>query len=446
MSKKPKKKRIILGILLTLLVLILTAVAVPIVTLYVQYRNISYTPMEPVERTDVYVLPEYPEVIPGSEGITDLPDDPEPSDVPTEELPPEPETAVPETEAAEIPPAPETEAPETAAPETEAAEPPPEPETEVPETDAPPAEPETTAPPVKTETSAPETLPSVTTPAPVQTAPQMNPNNSFANSNTISVYGRTPIYKVEQKDSNIMNILVLGTDSRDVAQDRGRSDTMIVVSYNKKTHEIKLVSLLRDLLVPIEGYNWNRINTAYFYDGVGLSINTVNQLFGLDIQHFIVIDFNGAKDFIDYVGGVDLQLSESEANYVGVPYSSEPTHLDGSAALKHMRNRSSDSDFGRTARQRTVVMAVISKIISEKSLTEILDITQYALGMVKTNLSASSLASLAASVMGSAGKISLQSQNIPYEDAYQFAWYNKMAILSFDIQSTAKRLLEFLYG
>ena len=429
MPEKPKKKRIILRILLILLILLLVVIAVPITILYVQYRTISYTPSAPVERPDSYVIPEYPEVVPGSEGITDLPDDPPTPSAPPEETSMDTDTSEPETDTAEA--------------DTDTTEP----------------SPETTA------SNVPETLPSVTyTPpesdqAPAQTTtasqqnngsppttPKLNPNNSFSNSTkTINVYGRTPIYKVEQTDDDIINILVLGTDSRDVVKERGRSDTMIVVSYNKKTGAIKMVSLLRDMLVPIEGYDWNRINTAYFFDGVGLSINTVNQLFGLDIQHFIVIDFNGAKDFINYIGGIELSLSESEAKFAGVPYSNEPIQLDGSAALAHMRNRSSDNDFGRTGRQQEVIIAVFHKILSEKSLSEILDITKYAMGMVKTNISVTTLTSLAASVVGNAGDISIKSQSLPYQDAYQFAWYKKMAILSFDIQSTAERLHAFLY-
>ena len=67
------------------------------------------------------------------------------------------------------------------------------------------------------------------------------------------------------------------------------------------------------------------------------------------------------------------------------------------------------------------------------------------MGMVKTNISATTLTALAASIVGNAGDISIESQSIPYADAYQFAWYGKMAILSIDIESTAERLLDFLY-
>jgi len=437
MPKKTKKKRIFLWVLLIILVLLIVVIAVPIATLYAQYQSISYVPSIPVERPDSYVFPEYPEVILGSEGITDFPEDPE---VPVES-PDETQGEVDTDEATS-----EESNTELVEPETEM-------ETET-ETSEPPSESSTpeTLPPViyvPTETTPPSTQKPTApqkTKDPVITAPKNNSNNSFGNSsNAISVYGRTPIYKVDQIDSDIINILVLGTDSRNVVKDRGRSDTMIVVSYNKKSGEIKMVSFLRDMLVPIEGYDWNRINTAYFFDGVGLSVNTVNQLFGLDIQHFVVIDLNGARDFIDYIGGVKITLSESEARVIGVTYSKDPILLDGATALLHMRNRSSDSDFGRTERQREVIVAVFNKIIYGKTLSEILDMTKYAMGMVKTNISATTLTSLATSIVANAGNLSIESQSIPYTDAYQFAWYKKMAILSFDIQSTAERMLEFLY-
>lgn len=395
MPKKTKKKRIFLWAMSIIPILLIIVIAVPIAILYVQYQSISYVPSVPVERPDIYVLPEYPEVV---EYETEIETETEPSEPPTE-------SSVPETLPSVIY--------------------------------------------ISTETDAPsEVKPAVSEKSSNQanTTTKYNHNNSFANTaKTINVYGRTPIYKVARKFDNIINILVLGTDSRDVALERGRSDTMIVVSYNQKTGEIKMVSMLRDMLVPIEGYDWNRINAAYSFDGVGLSINTVNQLFGLDIQHFVVVDLNGAKDFINYIGGIELSLSESEAKYVGVPYSAEPMLLDGSAALNHMRNRTSDNDFGRTERQREVIVAVFNKILSEKSLTKILDITKYATGMVKTNISATTLTALVTSIVSKADNLSIESQSLPYTDAYKSAWYKKKAILSFDIQSTAKRMLEFLY-
>ena len=142
-------------------------------------------------------------------------------------------------------------------------------------------------------------------------------NASFGrNENVISVYGKTPIYKVPKKDPDIENILILGTDSRDVTRERGRSDSIIIMSYNRRTGSIKMTSILRDSLVPIEGHGWNRINAAYSFDGVGLAINTINEIFDLDIQRFVVVDFNGVTDFIDKIGGLTINLTKKEAEYL----------------------------------------------------------------------------------------------------------------------------------
>jgi len=280
-------------------------------------------------------------------------------------------------------------------------------------------------------------------------------NASFGrNENAKSVYGKTPIYKVAKKDPNIENILVLGTDSRDVTRERGRSDAMIVLSYNKKTGAIKMVSILRDSLVPIEGRGWNRINAAYSFDGVGLAVNTVNQILDLDIQRFVVIDFNGVTDFIDKAGGVTINLTQAEVNYLTnysggkVKYNVGPNQFNGDRALAYMRIRKIDSDFKRTARQRNVIETLAKKIITEKSLSEIYDLTNFAFGLVKTNISLGELTSVVSDVatnaMGSGLK--MESHNVPFNDAYVYKRYNGMAIISFDINDAARRVNKIIYG
>lgn len=272
---------------------------------------------------------------------------------------------------------------------------------------------------------------------------------SFANSNAVSVYGYTPIYKVAQKDPDVENILVLGTDSRDVTMYRGNSDTMIVFSYNKKKGTVKMVTFMRDALVPIAGHDWNRLNSAYPYDGIGLTVNTINQLFGLDVQEFVIIDFNGTKDFIDHIGGVDINLTAEEAAYyaerTGREFTVGANHLGASDALMHMRNRKIGYDFGRTSRQRDVLTAVLRQIMS-KPITDIYEILNYSFSLVKTNIPLTSLTSLALSVSTQGSNLAISTQQVPYSDAYKNAWYNGLEILSFDIGSTATRINQFLYN
>ena len=280
-------------------------------------------------------------------------------------------------------------------------------------------------------------------------------NASFGrNSNVISVYGKTPIYKVAKKDPNIENILVLGTDSRDVTRERGRSDAMIILSYNKTTGAIKMVSVLRDSLVPIERRGWNRINAAYSFDGVGLAVNTVNQLFDLDIQRFVVVDFNGVTDFIDRAGGITINLTQAEVDYLTnysggkVKYNVGPNNFNGDRSLAYMRIRKIDSDFGRTARQRNVIETLAKKIITEKSITEIYDLANFAFGLVKTNISITELTSVITDVATGAleNGLNMDSQHVPFAGAYSYKRYNGMAIISFNIDDAARRINEFIYG
>lgn len=453
-NKKPKKritplKAVLLAICILLLV-ILIAVGSVVIALAVKYHETSYEYQPPVDREESYVMPDYPELdeSSGAEYIEDT----LPPEYP--ETTPPPETTAPDTEVTTLPeetttiPEETTAIPEetTVVPEesTEIPE-----ETTSPETDPP----ETTSPPPET-TSPPETVPPIintpeTTRAPY--VPPSNPDASFENSpNAVSVYGKTPIYKVSQKDPNIVNILVMGTDSLDITRDRGRSDAMIIVSYNKKTGSVKMTSLLRDALVPIAGYDWNRINTAYYFGGVGLAINTVNEIFDLDIQQFVVIDLNGAKNLINKVGGADVTLTQAEADlynaYWGTKYTAGVNHMEGDHLLGHMRNRAIGSDFERTRRQRDVILALFNKIVKEKSAAEIYDLIDYVFGIVKTNIPFSALTSYATSVIGNLSKIKIESQSVPYSDSFKYAWYRGKAIISFNITDAAKRINKFIYG
>lgn len=281
-------------------------------------------------------------------------------------------------------------------------------------------------------------------------------NASFGrNENVISVYGKTPIYKVPKKDPDIENILILGTDSRDVTRERGRSDSIIIMSYNRRTGSIKMTSILRDSLVPIEGHGWNRINAAYSFDGVGLAINTINEIFDLDIQRFVVVDFNGVTDFIDKIGGLNINLTQKEADYLleksggkGYGYHEGENFMNGDRTLNYMRIRKIDSDFYRAGRQRKVIELVANKIIKEKSIAEIYELTEFAFSLVKTNISFGELSSVIGSIATKAAgrSISMESQTVPYPDDSVNKYYNGMAIKSFDIDNAAVRINKFIYG
>lgn len=290
--------------------------------------------------------------------------------------------------------------------------------------------------------------------------------NSFHNStDEVDVFGNVPIYRETQRDPNIRNILVLGTDSRDVSKERGNSDVMIVLSINKKTKEVRMVSVLRDVLVPIEGHDWNRINAAYRLEGAGLAVNTVNEAFGLDIQEFIVVDFNGVIELIDHIGGIDITLTAAEAQYYsnkhsvlfGNNLSAGSIHMNGDQALAHLRNRTLGTDFERTRRQRDVMIAMLNQVLGQ-SLTQMDSTLDFVLDIIRTNIKATDFLSVGLSIVTNFSS-GVKSMSVPNRSQqgkeYRFASYKGMSILKLldpndptkqmDLTYTERKVREFLY-
>ena len=170
---------------------------------------------------------------------------------------------------------------------------------------------------------------------------------------------KVKIAKEKRKDKDVYNVLLVGTDSRDPDADRGRSDSMMMVSFNKKEGKSTAISFLRDSLVDIDGHGKSRLGHTYAYGGVGLTINTINKTYDLDIQNYITISFDDLVNVIDEIGGVTIYISEEEAEYYrqnGMPdIQAGDVTLTGSQALAHARNRTLGNDFERTRRQRSVM-------------------------------------------------------------------------------------------
>ena len=297
-----------------------------------------------------------------------------------------------------------------------------------------------------------DTDPSGTTEPPVTEPDDTEPDDTTHT--PVNVPG---IYKVNKKDPDIENILILGTDSRNVQKERGRSDSIIVASFNKRTKQVKLVSFLRDTYIPIEGHGWNRINVAYAVGGVALCVNTINDLFGLDIQKFVIVNFSGASTFVDACGGVDMALSQKEINYLlnlkdEFPQNSDGTyHLDGKVALDYMRMRKVDSDFGRTERQRKTMMAIYSQAMARKDVTQIYNLVREGFNLVKTNLKLSEMLDLAQSIISMGSELNIGSESVPPRSTKNLMWSNKYidkksVLWIEDLDEAKKYVVSMIYG
>lgn len=241
-------------------------------------------------------------------------------------------------------------------------------------------------------------------------------------------------------DDHLINIMLVGQDSRDSS--RQRSDAMILCSINPDTGKISLTSFLRDLYIQMpEGYSDTRMNAAYYVGGFPFLYEVMETNFGITCDGGIEVNFDGFKEVIDAIGGVDVELTYSEANIVGGGAYEGMNHLDGEQALEYSRIRKLDSDFGRTERQRTVLLAMLESI-RNLSATELLKLVNTLIPMVTTDMTNSQIIDVAMVVLPLISDLELESHRIPTDDAYYPTYINEMAVLVPDLELCQKYLRE----
>ena len=230
----------------------------------------------------------------------------------------------------------------------------------------------------------PTSVPTETEPLPTETTmPDLGPL-TIANVDGVN----DPIDPVTRKDPNIENILLLGIDGGDGADIGHRSDCMCILSINTKDNTIKLSSLMRDIKAyfPATG-KWGKLNAAYQYGGPGQAVNVINYNFGLDIQKYFVLDFESFRAAVDAIGGVDVEMTAKEAQYIyAVPDATAGiVHMDGFVSLVFCRVRKLDSDFSRVARQRRFLIAVFDKLRTQDPVTQF-TACHNLLSIIRTNI------------------------------------------------------------
>ena len=182
------------------------------------------------------------------------------------------------------------------------------------------------------------------------------------------------------------SVLLLGVDERD--GDSGRSDSMIVLTVNPELKSVKMLSIPRDTRTEIVGHDTtDKINHAYAFGGIPMSMDTVENFLDIPIDYFLEINMEGFNDIVDAVGGITVE-NNLDFTYENVHFAKGTITLDGESALKYSRMRYEDpnGDFGRQERQRQIIQAVIQKGASISSLTNYGDILDALSKNIKTNL------------------------------------------------------------
>ncbi len=179
--------------------------------------------------------------------------------------------------------------------------------------------------------------------------------------------------------SDYRNIVILGVDTRDMSNFSGsRTDSIIIVSINKTSGDIKLISVYRDSFLDIEGVGLDKVTHAFAYGGPERTINTLNRNLDLNITEFAALNFKTVAKVVDSVGGIDIDIKDDEISQMNTylpetakylksdfEYITEAgeQHLDGVQAVTYSRIRHTEGgDYRRTERMRTVLTAVFKEV------------------------------------------------------------------------------------
>lgn len=254
------------------------------------------------------------------------------------------------------------------------------------------------------------------------------------------------------------NLLLIGEDAAS-GDSNGRSDAMLLAQMTPATGDVKLVSFLRDLYVPIAGHGTTRLNAAYFYGGEELLKKTLTDCFGVRIDRTFAVDFATMAGLIDQVGGVELEITDTErtelnsilATYCrdhGIPVdgmmlpAAGKVTLNGLQALSFSRIRSLDSDFGRVNRQQQVLVGLLHRLTGLDALT-LMGLAMRNMDSVKTDLNLGDIISLLP-MLSRDGGLRLRSVRVPFDDTCRDVQVNGMWVLDCDMSANARMLQEFL--
>ena len=284
------------------------------------------------------------------------------------------------------------------------------------------------------ETYVPETTLSAETTLPEQTLP----DETTVPETLVTVPEETTVPPFKAED--IINILVVGQASR-AGEEGHMADSTILVTVNTYDGTVKLSSVLRDTLVDLPSYKHhgvgrNKFNMAYqlgyTYDGIEGAMAYTNLTmyhnFGVEVDYNVEVSFESFTKLIDYMGGVEIELTEAEAAYLNkddlyVLYDVQPglQYLDGMAALSYARMRKADgdgdSDIKRTARQQKLIETMFNKV-RNLSLKELQSVADTLLPLVTTTMTPKDVADLILKMLPHIRDLKLEKGSIPIETTY----------------------------
>lgn len=284
------------------------------------------------------------------------------------------------------------------------------------------------------------------------------------------------------KDSEVFNILLVGQDLRSTSDEtRGNTDVMMMISLNHKDKSITMTSFMRDVWLYIPQLNVSdRLNRAFYAGGPVYLEDTLESYFGVDIDRYVVVDFNQFIKIVDDLGGLDLYVTPDEANgyewedpdgdntrgmqnpldeqnaILGKPWGTdyiemsrdiegEVIHLNGNQALAYSRIRHvGNVDFDRTRRQRIVISEIIKKA-KGASLITLHNLLEDILPNVSTNITKEEAANLVLNVFDYLS-YEVQEFRVPEDNTFTGHWIDGKSVILCNIVKNAQDLQQLIYG
>lgn len=279
-------------------------------------------------------------------------------------------------------------------------------------------------------------------------------------------------YKLDS-DTDVVNVLLVGADKNNDEQDENverRSDSMMIATLDVKHNKLKITSLMRDMYVEIPGYGGNKLNAAYSFGGIKLLYKTLAQNFGIKLDGYVEVNFDAFVNVIDELGGVEVNLTESEAtnlrqtNYIkrrkyrNVKVGKQI--FNGYQALGYCRIRhgkrqpdghypgvftasGKGDDYGCTERQRLTIQAILKKM-KQLSAQELLNLAEVIMPNVKTDISKDDIYSYLMTVFRM-GTTKLNQFSLPIEGGYTSQIIRGQQCLVPDLTTNKSALKKFIF-
>ena len=280
---------------------------------------------------------------------------------------------------------------------------------------------------------------------------EVDPDYSGPTMNAGDVTWAPDVTNPVEQGENIVNILLIGQDRRE-GEKRSRSDAMILCTVNKKEKTLTMTSIMRDLYVQIPGYSDDRINVCYVFGGMKLLNDCIEKNFGVTVDGNVEVDFAGFETVIDLVGGVDIELTGSEAQHLNGKNNSWTlvkgvNHLNGEQALAYARIRSVTvkevGDFGRTSRQRTVLMKLVEQA-KTMSLTQLNNLLTQVLPTLTTDLTDAEIFEYAMEMFPLLADLKIETGRIPADGAYFQTMIDGKSVLVPDLEKNRQIFRDIL--